>query len=129
MIQKIIQLNTQSQLYQKGIDSTGTSLASIGGEYSPYTDFIKQYLKQPAQPIDRVTLKDTGAFYASWQVFLNGNSELEITNDPIKDGINLLDRWGKNVLGLTDESLGELQTLVKTKMPDIVRNLILKQAA
>ena len=58
---EIIRLNTEDQLYEEGIDSQGRSL----GEYTPYTIEIK---KSKGQRVDHITLKDTGAFYASFKV-------------------------------------------------------------
>lgn len=122
----IVELNTREQLYNKGVDSTGSNLEDIGGFYSFQTVIIK---KEKGQPTDRVTLRDTGKFYDSWRVFLDSNHDFEISNDPIKDGVNILDRWGKNVLGLTDESQAKFNDLVRQKVPDIVLNLIQKAAA
>lgn len=53
--------NKNEQLYQ-GIDAKGVRLDSKGGSYSPFTILLKQ---RKGQPTNRVTLKDTGAFYRS----------------------------------------------------------------
>lgn len=101
----VIQLNIAgrptSQLYEKGEDSTGKKLADIGGDYSPLTKDIKQ---SKGQPIDRVTLRDTGEFYMSFTAtpFKGG---FTIDANPIKDETNLFNEWGGNVLGLNDENL------------------------
>jgi hypothetical protein len=97
----IISLNTEglptSQLYQLGEDSTGRSL----GEYSPFTVREK---RRKGQPTDRVTLKDTGEFYMSFQVipFRGG---FEITADAEKDDKDLRDVYGEDIIGLNDENL------------------------
>lgn len=133
LINLIIELNTQEQLYNKGVDSTGKELADIGGRYpsglgySPATiegthNFKGKLAK--GQPIDRVTLKDTGDFYRSWRVFLDSNSDLEITNDPIKGSTDLLKEWGKNVIGLTDESQSKFNDRVKEILPNIILNIL-----
>ena len=49
----------QDQLFTTGEDGDGVSL----GNYSPITIKIK---KRKGQPTDRITLKDTGAFYDSY---------------------------------------------------------------
>jgi hypothetical protein len=101
----VIKLNTEglptSQLYQLGEDSTGRTLESIGGGYSPFTIEEK---KRKGQPTDRVTLKDTGDFYLSFSVipFKGG---FEITANPIKDDTNLFEEWGKEILGLNQVNL------------------------
>jgi hypothetical protein len=98
----IIQLNTIGQLFQKGEDSRGIRLDVIGGGYTEFTQAIK---RSNNQPINRVTLNDTGEFYGSWKVTTEGSSTIVITADPIKDDTNLFDRWGEEIVGLQDESL------------------------
>jgi hypothetical protein len=97
----VIELNTEgeasSQLYELGEDSTGKSL----GKYTPFTISEK---RKKGQPTDRVTLKDTGDFYSSFQV-LPFKGGFIIDADPIKEDTNLFDRYGEDILGLNDENL------------------------
>lgn len=118
----IIELNTQSQLFDKGIDSTGRSLEDIGDGYSPYTIEIK---KSKGQPTDRVTLKDTGDFYQSFRVYLDSRSDLVITADTIKDTTDLLREWGKDIIGLTQDSLELLVLRAKLILIPYVKNKLL----
>lgn len=101
----VIELNTRDQLFDKGEDSTGRTLESIGGSYSPFTVKIKQ---AKGQPTNRVTLFDTGEFYASFVVkpFKGG---FIIDADPNKDETDLFDEWGEEIVGLNDENL---QTII-----------------
>lgn len=99
----VIELNTQNQLFEKGIDSEGVSLDSIGGGYAPATVFIKTNERTPSQPVDRITLKDTGEFYESFRVLPQSDGIL-ITAETLKDGKDLQIRWGADILGLTEES-------------------------
>lgn len=108
--------NTQDQLFQ-GIDATGTTLKSIGGGYSPLTILIKT---RKGQPTNRVTLKDTGAFYKSIRAMAVGNGDLEIDANYMKQGTDLRTRWGKNLLGLTQLKKDEL---VKKLIPTIQNNI------
>ncbi len=112
----IIYLNTWDQLYDRGIDSEGKSL----GHYQPYTVFLKE-LK--GQPTDHITLRDTGDFYKSFRVTLS-NLDIQIVCDPIKYGplgvVNLLMQWGKEIIGLTDESM----SILRDKAIQILRPLI-----
>jgi len=101
----VIKLNTEglptSQLFLKGQDSTGKDLDKIGGEYSPFTVEEK---KRKGQPTDRVTLKDTGDFYMSFEVIpFKGGFIIEA--DTTKDGKSLEDDWGENIIGLQDENV------------------------
>lgn len=50
----VINLNTQDQLYDQGINSVGIRLDSIAGGYARYTIQLKN---RKGQPVDRVTLK------------------------------------------------------------------------
>lgn len=101
----VISLNTEgeptSQLYELGEDSEGTKLDDIGGGYTIFTIYEKLKFNQP---IDRVTLKDTGDFYASF-IIKPYKGGFEIDADTFKDGDNLETRWGKNIIGLNDENL------------------------
>jgi hypothetical protein len=93
----VIELNTQKQLFDKGQDSTGKSL----GEYRPFTVREK---RRKGQPTDRVTLKDTGDFYESFNVqpFFGG---FIIDADAEKDDKDLRDVYGEDIIGLNDENL------------------------
>jgi len=113
----ILEMNTNDQLFQ-GIDSTRTRLDDIGGSYAPLTIEIK---KIEGLPFDRVTLFQTGDFYDTFQVHI-GASSFTIEANTIKDGKDLQDDWGSNLLGLTDESLNflviELLPLVRQYILD-----------
>lgn len=107
--EKIIETN-QEQLYLLGHNPLGISL----GTYAPMTIQLK---KQKGQPYDRVTLKDTGAFYNGFRVDANKDN-FNITSDDSKTQ-TLLDRWG-NIFGLTDENRS------KITWSDIYPQLLLK---
>jgi hypothetical protein len=102
--QMIIEMNTQEQLFQKGVDSKGVPLMDIGGDYA---DVTKGYKSRDNQPYDHITLKDTGDFYRSWTVRILADT-IFIEADTIKDGDDLRQRWGNDILGLTDESKQKL---------------------
>lgn len=107
----IIEMNTIDQLYDKGIDSKGRTLKSIGGDYSFVTKDIKSFLNQP---FDRVTLKDTGEFYESFNVRVT-STDFTIQADTMKDEDNLTDRWGDDIIGLTEESLNKLRDFAQER--------------
>ena len=109
---EIIRLNTDEQLLGKGIDSEGVRLDSIGGGYAEST--IQQKIAD-SLPIDRVTLFQEGDFYESFSVdvFAGG---FEIVADTVKESQDLRDRWGENLLGLTAESIEDLQVLTTEEL-------------
>ena len=110
--EEIIYLNTIDQLFEKGEDKLGRTLESVGGGYSPYTIQAKI---EKGQPTDRVTLKDTGAFYESFKV-VSADRYLEIIANPIKDGGKDINReWGGHVIGLQPQNLGKVIEYVKEK--------------
>lgn len=66
----------------------GVPFSDIGGEYSPYTQEVKN-LKG-----NQVNLYDTGEFYNSF-VINEINLDFEIKADTIKDGQDLEEDWGE----------------------------------
>lgn len=115
----IIELNTRKQLFDRGIDSTGRQLSDVGGNYSPYTLQL-----HPEKIEDKITLFDTGDFYESFRVFYS-SGDFVISADTIKDTSNLIEDWGANILGLTNESLSLLREKAKEIIIPYVRKKIL----
>jgi hypothetical protein len=119
--QFIINLNTEEQLFKEGINALNVSLESIGEGYS---EFTIQEKSRKGQPTDRVTLKDTEKFYKSWKVLVKDGG-FELTADPIKDGKNILERWGQDVIGLTPEHTQIVIDAIREKFIPIVLQKIL----
>lgn len=115
--EEIIYLNTIDQLFEKGQDKLGRDLDSVGGGYSPFTIQIKQ---KKGQPYDRVTLKDTGDFYNSFQV-VNQDTYIEIIANPIKNGKDINLEWGGYVIGLQPQNMKKIIDEIKIKYIQIVR--------
>jgi len=104
--QKIIDLNTGDQLFDKGIDSEGVELRSIDprGGYSRRTIEEKQ---RKNLPTDRITLFDEGVFYKSFRVDVQRGLAI-ISANIARIGEENFDRFGRKMVGLTDESLAIL---------------------
>ena len=117
----LLKLNTKSQLFDKGINSEGASLKSIGGDYSPLTKKIKL---SKGQPTNRVTLRDTGDFYNSGKVKVSGNS-VTLSFDSVKGGVDLTKRWGEKIIGLTDESKRKAEKYILRKVLVIVLQIFM----
>lgn len=115
----VIELNTKNQLFE-GIDANGVTLSSIGGGYAPVTIAIK---RTNNQPFNRVTLKDTGDFYKSFEVRYEMGG-IVIDADTIKDGDDLRDRWGDDILGLTHESIETLIFFLKPLIVEFISDYI-----
>lgn len=113
----VIELNTKNQLYDKGVNSLNVSI----GDYSPKTKGIKQEL---GQPYDRVTLNDTGAFYESFITYFNGK-DIVISANVIKDTSDLISDWGKEILGLNEDSLTLLRLKAKLILIPYIKKILL----
>lgn len=112
----VIRLNTKDQLFKLGEDSLGDSL----GVYSPFT--VEQKKKR-GQPTNRITLKDTGEFYNSFNV-VPYRGGFTIKANPIKDDDNLFDDFGTDIIGLNEENLQILRDVYKDKVLEEVRKRI-----
>lgn len=121
----VLELNTGGGIFARGIkgqlfsgvDSTGNELADIGGDYSPITIQEKQF---KGLPTDRITLFDEGDFYRSFRIDVSKDS-VSISANTIKEGVDLQNRWGDELLGLTDESRNKL---IDELIPEIIQFII-----
>lgn len=118
----VIELNTNEQLFKDGVDSNNTKLDQIGGEYSEYTILLKQ---EEGLPVDRITLYNTGDFYNSFNVEVEKDGFV-ISANTIKGQDDLQDRWGEDILGLTDESIEQLINEIIPQFINYIRDAILR---
>jgi hypothetical protein len=81
----------------------------------PYAPSTIRRKKKKGQPYNRVTLKDTGQFYASIQAFVD-QSGINISSTDFKTKF-LKGRYGKEILGLSFPSIEILIDLIK---PDVI---------
>lgn len=94
----LIDMNIESQLYEKGINNEGVSIAS----YQPYQPATIEIKKQKGQPTNRVTLRDEGDFQRGWYTKpVTGGVEFD--SHDWKNG-NLADKYGEEIYGLTEEN-------------------------
>lgn len=113
----IKEIQTDDQLFDKGIKSTGLSITP---SYAVST--IQRKIKKN-QPFDRVTLRDTGLYYESIEVDAQDDQLIISTN--LFYAKFLRDRYGDDVLGLTAENLKELlDQLVIPKLKSNIENII-----
>ena len=125
LLQLIVSLNTQDQLYNKGIRSDKTKI----GQYAPYTIEIKR-LK--GQPYNHITLKDTGDFYDSFVAFVDNSADIQISSDPIKtDALtglttDLTIRYGEKIIGLTEENIDVINKKILLPVQKYIKRNIFK---
>ena len=117
----IVKMITQEQLYDSGIEGRGIEISS----YSPYKPRTIKYKIRKGQPYDRVTLKDTGEFYASLHVEFDDEG-FYVTSTDDKSQF-LLKKYGKTIFRLTDENLKILlheyiRPSLKQKMKEYIKN-------
>lgn len=96
--QEIIRLNTEEQLFE-GVNAKGEFLDDIGGAYRPFT--IAEKIRKN-QVYKHTTLFDTGEYYNSYTVKVD-EFGITIGSDPVKDGDNLEDDYGSDLMGLTED--------------------------
>jgi len=74
-----------------------------GAVYAPLTVYIKTHERTPAQPVDRITLRDTGAFYKGIRVSHVTRDKFTLDSTDRKTQ-ELEDRYGERIFGLDADS-------------------------
>jgi len=123
----VIGLNTEgeptSQLFELGEDSKGKLLSSIGGNYSPFTLQKADEEGRPKRSADLIDLKDTGAFYKTFDVIpFKGGFKIEANTK--LHGDDLQDSWGKEIVGLNSDNLQIVIDFYKQVINEAVRKRI-----
>lgn len=121
--QFIVSLNTEgqktSQLYELGQDADGQSL----GNYSPFT--IQMKLNGFGdRRIDHITLKDTGEFYETFEVIPKKDGFV-IKANPLKDGDDLTEQFGEDIIGLNDNNKEILSEFLAPFLQEKIRSILL----
>lgn len=113
--EEIEDLNT-GQL-DHGIDSEGQEITPF---YTPFTVRLK---KAKGQEADFVTLEDTGAFRRSFttEVFRD-RFEINATDSKRQE---LVDKYTKEIFGLTEESQEALREIYKDYLEEKIRDYLL----
>jgi hypothetical protein len=113
----VLDLNRNEQLFTGGEDSQGQTITP---PYTPFTVFLK---RQKGQPTDRVTLKDSGDFHASFEInYLPDGFELYATDQKTR---KLISKYGAEIFGLTDPSLQDLINLIGPQLLDYLKRTLL----
>lgn len=110
-----LDLNTDSQLGDQGIDSKGNLLP---GPYAPFTVDSKRGLGGFGGVTDHVTLYQTGDFHEGF--FMDASSfPMTISSKDSKTS-ELESQWGNDIFGLNDESQSEFNEHI---LPDVQDSL------
>ncbi len=123
----IIDLNRVNQLFLEGVDSEN----NIIGFYSEKTEIITQNetftfkgLSSTKKRGNRFTLYDTGRFYRSFRIKITNEGFSIMADDSLEDGGSLTDKYGPDIIGLTDESKAELAKKVVPYVREYVLNAL-----
>ena len=111
---EIIDLNT-NQLFS-GLDA---NTQAITPSYRPLTITIK---RQKGQPTNRVTLKDTGNFYAGFEVRFDNKYFAIFSTDDKAEKIER--KYGKDVFGLDQDAMFEVAEYIKQDLQNAFRKQI-----
>jgi hypothetical protein len=113
---RVLDLNRVEQMFKQGIDAGG---AKIRPKYTPFTVKVKLYERNPAQPVDRVTLKDSGDFHGSFYLEF-GPDYFEVNASDAKTK-KLRTKYSDQIFGLTDKHVIEVAE-------DIVKDPFINEA-
>lgn len=119
---KMIELNTDLQLYEFGIDSNGNPITSDLSGNSFYSNFTVQIKKTKNQRFDHITLKDTGRFYDSFTVDITVNDIIFDAEDSQFYDVPLFEVYGVDVLGLTPENMVYIKDTILNNYLKILAN-------
>jgi hypothetical protein len=125
-VQKYVieELLQREQLFEKGIDETGSPITNADNgrtTYSRLTEILSGGRKKEGE---HYTLFDSGEFYKS-MVFLLGNNYFQIDADPIKQNDNLFSKFGEGIIGLTEQSKEKLRVRLKFEYQIELKRLLL----
>ena len=116
-----VRLNTEEQLYKRGVDVHGNKLRSIYARFGKfYADRTIQIKNEKGQPTDRVTMRDTGAMYKTERAIIKAN-ELKLDMNTY----DLEENWGQFV-GLDTVSKVQLVDKAKPIIKEYVKDTILQ---
>lgn len=100
------------QLYERGVDGEGKSL----GQYAVSTSARK---RRKFQPTEHITLFDTGEYYESKELIIT-DGEFQMSEDPIKNGRSLYDRFGIFIAGWDEQSIEEIVFYLRARMQTLL---------
>lgn len=107
---------------QEGFNGKGIPIAS----YRPYAPYTRRVKKAKRQPVDRVTLRDTGWFYRSLHLKKRvGFFAVIPVGQPEDKVTELMGKYGQEVLRVSDENLKYLLQEIKEQLVERLKNKLL----
>jgi len=117
----ILDMNTQDQLFDKGINREGVSINS----FAPYAPLTIQIKSMKGQPTSRVTLRDEGDFHHSFYIeYHDGGFEIRASDWKTE---MLMANYGDTIIGLSDQNFKELaENYVYPALTNLFTKIVLK---
>ncbi|MCB0376144.1 MAG: hypothetical protein KDD04_09525 [Sinomicrobium sp.] len=103
----VLDINRLDQLY-RGMDAKGQAITP---DYTAVTKFIK---RANGQPTDRVTLKDTGAYYDSFRLVVKKSDFEVVTTD--RKTKKLEKKYGDDLRGIDRSNYPKLVEIIRPGM-------------
>lgn len=111
-----IDLNTDAQLFEKGIDSNNDLLPG------PYANRTIDDKRLKGQRTDHITLRDTEDFHNSF--FMNASSFPVIIDASDSKTSELKSEWGEGIFGLTTDSQSEFNAEILPDLQDVYKKAV-----
>lgn len=124
----IIDLNRKDQLFDKGEDAEGKGIGSYSAATEVITDgetYTFSGETKSKKQGDPIFLYDTGAFFRSFKIRKDRDG-IYIEANTIKGNDDLAVEYGKQILGLSDESKAKLAEEILSLFIEETKNEIFK---
>lgn len=105
---EILDLNRKDQLFDQGINADN----QVIGLYTPGTELLSGGKKKAGT---HFTFFDTGVFFNTFKL-IPLKTGFRIEADGQKDDDNLFDKYGENIVGLTQENIDFLPEILTPKV-------------
>lgn len=121
---EIIKLNTEEQLFKRGVNSLGIKLSDIGGDYADFT--IQKAIEdgRPKKSPSDINLHNEGIFYKTFKVKFQ-KDHIDMSANPSRGNSNLFDDWGEEIVGLDSQSRDVVVKFLIKEIPNVLRKKIL----
>lgn len=113
---ELVDLITDKQLFQKGIDGEGKFLFDL----VPYTPFTQQIKRAKNQPSNRVTLKDEGDFHRSFFLRTEKFPVKADARDSKRD--ELAFKYGEEIFDFAEETIPDVNNQIESDVIQMMQN-------
>jgi len=123
--ERIIELNTKDQIYNKGIRSDGAKIKPFGKPYSIYSDGYEKKKKKAGLYRGKVDLNYSGKYLDSFEIkYFLDRIEIEPNAANADLGGWLRDFYGEEIEGFTDENLQKIAKIITPELRKQLKNYL-----